>query len=140
MYVVKIHKRNITRLTPLARFRMFGRKVKKFEFDARRPPEEIASSPESYSYVHNFRVQYKQSSLQVIARKIEVSVSGESPQIPLTNWVTYEFDKQIRKQNNRYRDARHKFIPSSYHITNIEYVGSTAIRVDYQNVIPAQEL
>lgn len=138
-YETKIHKRNITRLKLVTRFAMFGRSRKKFAFDPRRLPEEIANYPELFSYVHNL-VQFKQSSLQLIAHKIEVSVKGESPQIPPTNWVTYEFDRQIRKQNKRRRNIRDRFIPSSSHITKIEYIGSTAVKVDQQNVIPDQEL
>lgn len=136
-YEVQIHKRNITRLLFASRFRMFGRSLRKFGFDARQPMKLISDNPQSFYYVHNFKVHYKQSPLQLIARAIEVSVRGESPQIPLTNWVTYEFDKQIRKQSKR-RRASDRYIQSSYRITNIEYIGSTAIRLDPHGVVPTQ--
>ncbi|MDG6999663.1 MAG: hypothetical protein JRN15_11170 [Nitrososphaerota archaeon] len=118
---------------------MFGRNKSKVEFDARLPtPTEIAKTPQSFSYLHNFRVHFKQNSMRVIAHSIEVSVSGESPQLPLTNWVTYEFDKQMRKKNNG-RKIRDRSIQTSYRITNIQYVRSTATRIEYPNLLSAKE-
>lgn len=123
---------------------MFGKNKNNIEFDARKPPEEILSNPQSFSYVHNFKVHYKHSSLQLLADKLDVSVSTKTPQVPPGNWVMNEFNWRMKKSRNR-RGSRQGYDPNSYHVTNIEYTESLATRFDFQNAtsvksVPAQKV
>jgi hypothetical protein len=96
---------------------LFGGENRKLKFDARQPPQEIIQNPRDYSFIHNFKVHYKQSSLQVLAGKFEVSITSSSPHLPSAQEVTYQFNRRIPHKQRR----------SSFHVTDIEYKESFAL-------------
>jgi len=107
---------------------VFGSK-KKLEFNAQSPqtaPQDLLINPQNYSYIHNFKVHFKDSVLQVLASKTDVSVSSTSPNMPSMQEVTDEFHKRMTMavvhSNNKKR-----YQASSYHITNVEYKESIAM-------------
>ena len=106
---------------------MFGRRNKKIEYDARKPPKELLQSPQNYSYVHNFKVHFKSSALQVLANKLDVSVNTDSPSLPCLQLVTSEFNNRMIVAN-AHTNTRVRFDASSFHITNIEYKESIALK------------
>ncbi|MDG6904619.1 MAG: zinc ribbon domain-containing protein [Nitrososphaerota archaeon] len=85
---------------------------KKTKFDANQPPPEFAQNPRNYSFVHNFQVFFKKSSLQIIEDKVDISITSKYPQLPPSHWVT-----------DRFNQRRHY---GSFHITNIKYKESFA--------------
>lgn len=105
---------------------MFGRKNSKIEFDARHPPKQILQNQQSYSYVHNFKVHFKRSALQMLANKIDVSVNTDSHTIPPPQLVTNEFNNRMIL-GAAHTNTKRRFNPSSFHITNIEYKESIAL-------------
>jgi hypothetical protein len=105
---------------------MFGRNNSKIEFDARQPPSQIVQSPQSFQYVHNFKVHFKRGALQALANKVDVSIDSNSPQMPSIQEVTQEFNNRMRMANAR-SNTRERFSATSFHITNIEYKESMAL-------------
>jgi hypothetical protein len=105
---------------------LFGRKNSKIEFDARQPPQEILQNVHGFSYVHNFKVHFKSSGLQMLANKIDVSVNTDSPNMPSPQLVTNEFNSRMVLAN-AHTNTRVRFNASSFHITNIEYKESMAL-------------
>ena len=103
---------------------LFGRKNSKIEFDARQPPQEILQRPQAFSYVHNLKVHFKSSGLPMLANKIDVSVTTDSPSLPSPQLVSDEFNKRM-VMSNAHTNNRVRFNPSSFHITNIEYKESS---------------
>ena len=120
---------DITRMEIYMRTRkmqLFGRK-NKIEFTADRPPREISENPRDYSYVHNFKVHFKTSRVQMIATKMDISISSEDPETPTNQLVTSQFNQQMMMilNNPNLRTSKDKF--PSYHITMIEYKESIAM-------------
>jgi len=103
--------------------------VQKFKFDARlgstTDNADFYNSSWKYSFVHNFKVHYKQSVLQALASKVDVSISSNNPQIPSTQQVMDEFNQRMQ-MGNVARNAVRRFSQVSYHVTNIEYKESFA--------------
>jgi hypothetical protein len=111
---------------------LLGRKNKKIEFDARNPPQQLLNAPQSYSFVHNFKVHFKSSGLQMLANKIDVSVNTDSATLPSPQLVTSEFNNRM-VMANAHSNTRARFNSSSFHITNIEYKESIAMIYEYGN-------
>ena len=78
-----------------------------------------------YSFVHNFKVHYKQSVLQALANKVDVSLSSDSPRMPSTQQVMEEFNQRMQ-MGNVARNKVRRFSQVSYHVTNVEYKESFA--------------
>ena len=95
---------------------LFGGGNKKVKFDARQPPQDLQGYRD-YSFVHNFKVRYKKSSLQIFENEVAVSITSSSARLPSPETVSRQFNRQLP-----YRE-RH----SSFHITNIEYKESVAM-------------
>jgi hypothetical protein len=110
---------------------MFGRKNSKIKFDARNPPQEILQNPQSYQFIHNFKVHFKRGVLQVLANKMDVSVNAATPQLPPLQMVTDEFNRRM-VMSDAHTNTSARYTPSSFHITNIEYKESMALA--YSNV------
>jgi len=110
---------------------MFGRKNSKIKFDARQPPKKILQSPDSFQYIHNFKVHFKRGVLQVLANKMNVSVNSSLPQMPPLQTVTDEFNRRM-VMSDAHTNTSGRFTPSSFHITNIEYKESMALA--YSNI------
>jgi zinc ribbon protein len=110
---------------------MFGRKNSKIKFDARHPPREVLEAPQSFQYVHNFKVHFKRGVLQVLANKMDVSVNSTSPQLPPLQAVTDEFNRRM-VMSDAHTNTSRRYDPSSFHITNIEYKESMGLA--YSNV------
>ena len=106
---------------------VFGKKSK-IEFDATRGPSEktadLYENPQNYSFIHNYKVHFKRSSLQMVANKIDISVASSTVQPPGHEEVVNQFNNKtlVAMANPRMR------MPS-YHITNIEYKESLALPV-----------
>lgn len=105
---------------------MFGRNNSKIEFDARQPPQKILENPQSFQYVHNFKVHFKRGALQALANKVDVSVNSSSHKVPSIQEVTNEFNQRM-VMSNAHSNTRERFSASSFHITNIEYKESMAL-------------
>jgi len=122
---------------------MFGRNNNKIEFDARQPPQQILESPQSFQYVHNFKVHFKRGALQALANKVDVSVNSNSYQLPSIQDVTEEFNDRM-VMSNAHSDTRQRFSASSFHITNIEYKESMALSYSmsgaYQPQVSQQQI
>ena len=103
--------------------------MQKFKFDARIGPtsgfQDFFTNPWKYSFVHNFKVHYKQSLLQALAYKADVSMSSANPQIPSLQDVTEQFNQRMQ-MGNAHQNVKGRFAQVSYHITNIEYKESFA--------------
>jgi hypothetical protein len=103
--------------------------LQKFKFDARMGPtssyQDLYTNPWKYSFVHNFKVHYKQSIVQALAHKADVSISSANPQIPSLQDVTEQFNQRMQL-GNVHQNIRGRFAQVSYHITNIEYKESFA--------------
>ena len=118
--------------------KIFGSK-KKIEFDAMQGRNEFTKdlydNPQSYSFVHNYKVHFKRGGLQVLADKIDVSINSGSPKLPSMQEVTEEFNNRM-SMTVAHSNTRRRFSLASYHITNIEYKESMAIflQQEYQNV------
>ena len=103
----------------------FGKKSR-IEFDATRGPTErtadLYENPQSYSFIHNYKVHFKRSALQMVANKIDISVGSRSSQLPGHEEVVNQFNDRalVAMANPRTRI-------SSYHITNVEYKESIAM-------------
>lgn len=95
---------------------LFGGGSKKIKFDARQPPQDLQGYRE-YSFVHNFKVRYKKSILQIIENEVAVSITSSSAHLPSPETVSRQFNRQLP-----YRE-RH----SSHHITSIDYKESFAM-------------
>ena len=107
---------------------VFGNK-KKLEFDAQSPqtaPQDLLINPQNYSYIHNFKVHFKDSALQLLASKTDVSVSSTTPDMPTMQEVTDEFHKRMTMAVVHSSNKK-KYQASSYHITNVEYKESIAM-------------
>lgn len=107
---------------------VFGNK-KKLEFDAQSPqtaPQDLLINPQNYSYIHNFKVHFKDSALQLLASKTDVSVSSTNPNMPTMQEVTDEFHKRMTMAVVHSNNKK-KYQSSSYHITNVEYKESIAM-------------
>jgi hypothetical protein len=106
---------------------VFGKKSK-IEYDATRGPSErtadLYQNPQNYSFIHNYKVHFKRSSLQVVANKIDISVASSSFQPPPHEEVVSQFNNKtlVAMANPRMK------MPS-YHITNVEYKESLALPV-----------
>ena len=103
--------------------------MQKFKFDARvgntATTQDFYANPWRYSFVHNFKVHYKQSVLQALAFKADVSISSANAQIPSLQEVTEQFNQRM-EMGNVHQNVRGRFAQVSYHITNIEYKESFA--------------
>ncbi len=103
--------------------------MQKFKFDARYGATtqngDLYNNPWKYSFVHNFKVHYKQSILQALAYKADVSVSSGRPQIPPTQEVMDAFNQRMT-MGNVHQNVRGRFSQVSFHVTNIEYKESFA--------------
>jgi hypothetical protein len=103
--------------------------LQKFKFDARigatSTNQDLYTNPWRYSFVHNFKVHYKQSILQALANKADVSISSANPQIPSLQEVTEQFNQRMQF-GNVHQNIKGRFAQVSYHITNIEYKESFA--------------
>jgi hypothetical protein len=117
---------------------LFGRNNTKIEFDARQPPQGILQNPQSYQFVHNFKVHFKRGALQALANKVDVSVNSASPQIPSIQLVTDEFNNRMT-MSNAHSNTRQRFSESSFHITNIEYKESMALSYSMSNFSQPQQ-
>jgi ribosomal protein L40E len=104
--------------------------LQKFKFDAQAGPtsnnQDFYTNSWRYSFVHNFKVHYKQSVLQALANKADVSISSATPQIPSTQQVMDEFNQRMQMGNVARENLRKRFSSVSYHVTNIEYKESFA--------------
>jgi hypothetical protein len=106
------------------------RKRKKIEFDGRQGPTEKTSdlyyNPQSYSFIHNYKVHFKRGILQVLANKVDISVTTSSPQLPSPQQVTEEFQKRMTA-SVVVSDTRKRYSEVSFHITDVEYKKSIAL-------------
>jgi len=106
------------------------RKRKKVEFDGRQVPTEKTSdlyqNPQDYSFIHNYKVHFKRGTLQVLANKVDVSVTTSSPQLPSPQQVTEEFQKRMTA-SVVVSDTRKRYSEVSFHITDVEYKQSIAL-------------
>jgi len=104
----------------------FWKEENKIEFDARKGllPKEI-TDPSQWEYIHNFKVHYKISRIQAIATKVDISLPSKSAAVPTLTEVTAEADKRLTAR----QISGH--VRTSYHITNIEYKESLAIRMGF---------
>jgi len=119
---------------------MFGRNNSKIEYDARQPPQQIMQSPQSFQYVHNFKVHFKRGALQAIANKVDVSIDSSSYQMPSIQEVTKAFNDRM-VMSNAHSNTRERFSASSFHITNIEYKESMALIYSMGgNSVPPQQI
>lgn len=116
-------------------FSMFGRNNSKIEFDARQPPQQIMESPQSFQYVHNFKVHFKRGALQALANKVDVSIDSSSYQMPSIQEVTKAFNERM-VMSNTVSNTRQRFSASSFHITNIEYKESMALTYSMSGSMP----
>lgn len=123
---------------------LFGRK-NKIEFAADNPPREITQNPGGYSYVHNFKVHFKTSRVQMIATKMDISITSDLPHMPTNQEVTQQFNQQMMMilNNPNLRTSKDKF--PSYHITMIEYKESIAMptsksRMPESREVPREQL
>ncbi len=103
---------------------LFGSK-KKIEFDARSGLN--VDDLGNFSFVHNFKVHWKRSGLQMLANKLDISVISESSALPSYVDVAKEFNARMLN-SVMHTDTRGRFSLPSYHITNIEYKESLAMR------------
>jgi hypothetical protein len=110
---------------------MFGRKNSKIKFDVRQPPKDILENPDSFQYIHNFKVHFKRGVLQVLANKMEVSVNSTSPQMPPLQTVTDEFNRRM-VVSDAHTNTSGRFTAGSFHITNVENKESMALA--YSNI------
>jgi len=105
----------------------FGKKSK-VEFDATRGPArgsaDVFENPQNYTFIHNYKVHFKSSSLQMVANKLDISVSSRSHLLPPQEEVVNQFNNKtlVAMANPRMK------MPS-YHITNIEYKESIAMLI-----------
>lgn len=103
--------------------------MQKFKFDARLGPTtentDFYNSSWKYSFVHNYKVHYKQSVIQALANKVDISLPSSTPQMPSTQQVMEEFNQRMQ-MGNVARNAVRRFSQVSYHVTNIEYKESFA--------------
>jgi hypothetical protein len=106
------------------------RKRKKIEFDGRQGPTEKTSdlyqNPQDYSFIHNYKVHFKRGTLQVLANKVDISVTTSSPQLPSPQQVTEEFQKRMTA-SVVVSDTRKRYSEVSFHITDVEYKQSIAL-------------
>jgi hypothetical protein len=109
---------------------VFGRN-KKIEFNGNEQPNEktqdLFQNPQNYSFIHNYKVHFKTSGLQVIAQKVDISVNSSSAQLPTTQEVTSQFNNQMMMMTNNPAYGMRSGRPMSFHITNVEYKESIAL-------------
>jgi|YelNatPaOPRAMG01_1025707.scaffolds.fasta_scaffold108955_2 hypothetical protein len=119
--------------------KLFGKK-RKIEFDARKPlPREIAENIATYDFVHNFKVHYKSSGLQLLASKLDLSISSDSPELPTPKQVEEAANARLQGTTLTITKGStsilgtplgrfgKKDLAFSYHVTNIEYKESIAM-------------
>src|SRR5271169_6619295 len=103
----------------------------KIKFDARGGPrpghEDLFQNPQAFTFVHNFKVHYKRGVLQALANKADVSINSSAPQLPDLQLVSDEFNRRMTA-TVVVSDTRKRYSEASFHITNIEYKESFAIR------------
>jgi ribosomal protein L40E len=103
--------------------------MQKFKFDTRlgstSNSADFYDNSWRYSFVHNFKVHYKQSILQALANKVDISLSSNNPNMPSTQQVMEEFNQRMQ-MGNVARNVVRRFSQVSYHVTNIEYKESFA--------------
>ncbi len=116
---------------------MLGRKNSKIKFDARNPPEAILRNPQSYQFIHNFKVHFKRGVLQVLANKMDVSINSAAPQLPALQAVTDEFNRRM-VMSDAHTNTTGRYTASSFHITNIEYKESMALAYSGIGVVSPQ--
>ncbi|MDA4116967.1 MAG: zinc ribbon domain-containing protein [Thaumarchaeota archaeon] len=108
---------------------VFGNK-KKIEFDAQMgktvSTEDLFVNPQNYSFIHNFKVHFKTSGLQMLANKSDISVSSSNPYLPSMQEVTDEFHKRM-PMAVVHTQTRGRFQQTSFHLTNVEYKESIAM-------------
>ena len=106
------------------------RKRKKVEFDGRQGETEktfdLYQNPQDYSFIHNYKVHFKRGTLQVLANKVDVSVTTSSPHLPSPQDVTEEFQKRMTA-SVVVSDTRKRYSEVSFHITDVEYKQSIAL-------------
>jgi len=113
---------------------MFGKKVKKIEFDARKElPKEIKSNINGWEYTHNFKIHYKSSRIQILASKLDLSIPSDSPELPSHQEVEEVANARlqgttfsIQKSGKNIGRLGKKDLTFSYHITDAEYKESIA--------------
>jgi hypothetical protein len=118
---------------------LFGKEKKKIEFDARKElPKEIKDNIAAWEYTHNFKVHYKSSGIQVLASKLDVSITSDSPELPTHEDVEATANARLQGTTLTLTSgSRHllgtplgrlgkKDLAFSYHITNAEYKESIA--------------
>jgi len=117
---------------------MFGKKKKKIEFDARKElPKEIKDNIPGWEYTHNFKVHYKSSGLQILASKLDLSISSDTPELPTHQQVqevanarlqgsTLTLTKGGTISSSTLGRFGKKDLAFSYHITDAEYKESIA--------------
>lgn len=109
---------------------MLRKRKKKIEFDGRRGPTEKTSdlyqNPQDYSFIHNYKVHFKRGTLQVLANKVDISVTTSSPELPSPQQVTEEFQKRMTA-SVVVSDTRKRFSEVSFHITDVEYKQSIGL-------------
>lgn len=103
--------------------------MQKFKFNAQHGPDDSANdffnNPQKYSFVHNFKIHYKRGILQVLANKLDVSITSKSPQLPSAQQVADEFNQRM-KATVVVSNTRRRYSEASFHITNVEYKESFA--------------
>ena len=112
---------------------MFGKKTK-IEFDARKQlPKEIAGKEAEWDYVHNFKVHYKSSGIQLLASKLDLSIPSDVPTLPSRPDVEAAANARlqgttfsINKGGSGIGRFGKKDLVFSYHITESEYKESIA--------------
>ncbi len=105
-------------------------RLKKIDFDAREPNSrraaEVFQNPNSYSFVHNFKVHYKRGAFQALANKLDVSVSSPYPDLPQPQLVVEEFNRRMTASLFS-SNTKERYSSASYHVTDVEYKESMAI-------------
>ena len=113
--------------------RLFTKKLTKIKFDARREwPEAISNDVNGWEYTHNFKVHYKSSKLQILASKLDLSVTSNTPKLPSHQEVeeaanarlmgsTFAVQKSGNVSSSTLGRFGKKDLTFSYHITDAEY-------------------
>ena len=102
----------------------------RIEYSAKIPPDQrtrdLYQNPQSYAFVHYFRVSYKKPNFQILPEKVEVTIKSDSPHAPSEDTVTIEFQKLILMVGKTTSEIKGKNEVNAYNITKIEYRYSIA--------------
>jgi len=108
---------------------VFGKK-NKIEYDATKQAnastQDLFQNPQNYSFIHNYKVHYKDRALKLLASKVDLSINSTDPTLPENQLVVDEFHRRMASAV-MHTENKERFAEASYHITNVEYKESIAM-------------